>query len=241
MRDEGKPERKRADALAPAFPPRQTAHRARSSPSRLTHDAPSRRFGFCSGAGTAHMNTTSPSLLERLRQPDAAEAWRRFVHLYTPLLYYWARRLGMQPPDASDLVQEVFAILIQKLPKFAYDQHKSFRNWLRTVMFNKWRDQRRLAKPPVQADTALFAELEAPDNAAWLGEEEYRQNLVRRALQIMRADFQPTTWKACWEYVVRDRPAAEVAEKLGISVGNVYVAKSRVLSRLRQELEGLLD
>jgi len=192
-------------------------------------------------AGGDAVYTTSVSLLKRLRQPGEAQAWQRFTELYTPLLYYWARRLGMQPPDASDLVQEVFAILIQKLPEFTYDQHKSFRNWLRTVMFNKWRDQRRRAKPPIQADSAIFAELEVPDNADWLGEEEYRQNLVRRALQIMRADFQPTTWKACWEYVVRDRPAAEVAEKLGISVGNVYVAKSRVLSRLRQELEGLLD
>ena len=84
-------------------------------------------------------------------------------------------------------------------------------------------------------------QLAAPDNADLLGETEYRQMLIRRALQIMQDEFQPATWRACWEYVVEERPAAEVAAKLGVSVGTVYVAKSRVLSRLRQELSGLLD
>jgi len=187
------------------------------------------------------LDSTPISLLERLRRPGEAQAWQRFTELYTPLMYYWARRLGMQPPDAADLVQEVFAILIQKLPEFAYDRRKSFRNWLRTVMFNKWRDLQRRGDPPQQVDEATLAELPGPDRADWVGEEEYRQNLIRRALQIMQADFQASTWKACWEYVVSDRPAAEVAAELGISVGAVYVAKSRVLSRLRQELEGLLE
>ena len=191
--------------------------------------------------GWLPVDTTPVSLLERLRQPGERQAWQRFTELYTPLMYYWARRLGMQPSDAADLVQDVFAILIQKLPEFAYDRRKSFRSWLRTVMFNKWRDQQRRAEPPQQADEATFAELPGPDKADWVGEVEYRQNLIRRALQIMQADFQPSTWKACWEYVVSDRSAAEVAAELGISVGAVYVAKSRVLSRLRQELEGLLE
>jgi RNA polymerase sigma-70 factor (ECF subfamily) len=74
-----------------------------------------------------------------------------------------------------------------------------------------------------------------------VSETEYRHWLVGRALELMRAEFQPTTWKACWECVVNSRPAADVAAELGISVGAVYMAKSRVLSRLRQELTGLLD
>jgi len=64
---------------------------------------------------------------------------------------------------------------------------------------------------------------------------------VGRALELMRADFQPVTWQACWEFVVRDRPAAEVAAELGITINTVYLAKSRVLRRLREELAGLLD
>jgi RNA polymerase sigma-70 factor (ECF subfamily) len=72
-------------------------------------------------------------------------------------------------------------------------------------------------------------------------EEEYRQHLVGRALQLMQADFQPTTWKACWELVVAGKPAPRVAAELGITTGAVYAAKFRVLSRLREELRDLMD
>ncbi|HEV3262134.1 MAG TPA: sigma-70 family RNA polymerase sigma factor, partial [Gemmataceae bacterium] len=80
------------------------------------------------------MPTTSASLLERLRQPGDQAAWSRFVQLYTPLLYSWARQVRLQHQDAADLVQEVFAVLIRKWPEFSYDPQKSFRSWLRTVM-----------------------------------------------------------------------------------------------------------
>jgi RNA polymerase sigma-70 factor (ECF subfamily) len=188
------------------------------------------------------MYTTSISLLERLRQRGDQEAWKRLTELYTPLLFYWAKRLGLQPQDAADLVQDVFTALVQKLPEFSYDRHKSFRGWLRTVLLNRWRDtRRRRTEAPLAADDSAFEDLVVPDGAAELGEADYQQNLLRRALELMQADFQPATWKACWEYVVAGRPAAEVAAELGISVGMVYVAKSRVLSRLRQELDGLMD
>src|SRR3954468_8593819 len=89
------------------------------------------------------MTTTPVSLLERLRQPDPQEAWVRFTRLYTPLLYYWARRMRLQPEDAADLVQEVFAQLVVKLPEFTYEPGKRFRAWLRTVILNKYRDRLR--------------------------------------------------------------------------------------------------
>src|ERR1700731_1584788 len=95
------------------------------------------------------MHSTSASLLEQLRQAPGQEPWSRFVRLYTPLLFYWARKLGMREADASDLVQDVFTILVQKLPTFQYDQPKGFRNWLRTVLLNKWRNSlRRGANAP---------------------------------------------------------------------------------------------
>src|SRR5436190_11639315 len=83
------------------------------------------------------MTRTPASLLERLRQPFEPEAWARFVALYTPLLFSWANRVGLQEPDAADLVQEVFVTLLQVLPTFSYDRHQSFRRWLRTVTLNK--------------------------------------------------------------------------------------------------------
>jgi RNA polymerase sigma-70 factor (ECF subfamily) len=188
------------------------------------------------------MHTTSISLLERLRQPGQAEAWARFVQLYTPLLLYWARRTGLQAQDAADLVQDVFAVLLVKLPEFTYDRNKSFRAWLRTVAFNKWRDRaRRRAIPAVGAGEADLSELTVPDGVNEFWESEHRQRLVARALEIMREQFQPTTWQACWEHVAQGRPATEVAAQLGISENAVYIARSRVLRRLRKELDGLLD
>jgi RNA polymerase sigma-70 factor (ECF subfamily) len=188
------------------------------------------------------MDQTPASLLERLRQPAEHRAWERFVQLYTPLLFYWARRVGLGDADAADLVQDVFTLLVQKLPEFTYDRHKSFRAWLRTVTLNKWRDRRRRPVPlPAAFGGAALPEPAVPDGAEAFWEEEYRSHLVGRALEVMRAEFHPTTWKACWEFVACGRPAAEVAAELGISENAVYIAKCRVLRRLRQELDGLMD
>jgi RNA polymerase sigma-70 factor (ECF subfamily) len=179
------------------------------------------------------------SLLERVRRPGEQQAWSRFVDMYTPLLYYWARRMGMQESDAADLVQEVFAVLVAKLPDFVYDRDKSFRGWLRTILSNKWRDRqrRRAAEPPLQAGRPADRAVEA--EAFW--ESEYREQLVGRALELMQSEFQQNTWRACWEVVVSGRDAADVAAELGLTVDAVYAAKYRVLRRLRTELKGLLD
>jgi RNA polymerase sigma-70 factor (ECF subfamily) len=188
------------------------------------------------------MNTTHISLIERLRQPGEQEAWARFVELYTPLVYYWARRVGLQPEDAADLVQDVFLVLVKKLPEFSYDRSKSFRGWLRTITLNKWREKQRRKKPPtIELEEVSVHDLDELNSAARQWDAEFREHQAARSLQLMKTDFQPTTWKACWEHVACSRPAAEVAAELGISVGAVHAAKFRVLARLRQELQGLLD
>lgn len=188
------------------------------------------------------MDTTPVSLLERVRQGSDQEAWSRFVKLYTPLIFYWARQCGLQVADSADLTQDVFSTLFQKLPEFTYDQHRSFRGWLRTLTLNQWRDlHKRRATRPVPGHDAMLHELTVPDAVTALEEDEYRQHLVQRALRVMQADFQPATWAAFWEQTVSQRPPEEVAAELGLSVAAVYSAKFRVLSRLRQELRGLLD
>jgi RNA polymerase sigma-70 factor (ECF subfamily) len=192
------------------------------------------------------MHTTSASLLDQLRRPAEQEAtaaaWVRFVQLYTPLLCYWARRFGLHGEDAADLVQDVLATLVQKLPQFSYDSAKGFRGWLRTVTLNKWRD--RLRQPvlpgagPGDPSLSSIADADSPDP---LEETEYRRHLLGQALHLVQTEFAPNTWQAFREYVVAGRPAAEVAAELGVGVGAVYVAKARVLARLRQDLGGLLD
>jgi RNA polymerase sigma-70 factor, ECF subfamily len=181
------------------------------------------------------MHTTNVSLLERLRDPDNQSGWARFVELYTPLLCSWGRRAGLQEPDVADLVQDVFQVLLRRLPEFHYDRAGTFRGWLRTVLINQVRTRlRRRVEHPLNGEEP--ASPDAPDE--WM-EKEYSDYLVARALHIMKTDFQPATWQACWQHVVCSRTAADVAEEVGLSVKAVYSAKARVLQRLRQELEGL--
>jgi len=188
------------------------------------------------------MTTTSTSLLTRLKKLEDREAWDRFVSLYTPLIFYWGRRSELSNDDSADLVQDVRAVLVRKLPEFQYDRQRSFRGWLRTVTLNKWRESnRRKSLPTVEAGESGLANLTAADPSEEYWETEYRQQLVSRAMQLLRSEFQPSTWEACWEYVVEGRRAEEAAAEKGVSVWTVYSAKSRLLRRLREELDGMLD
>jgi RNA polymerase sigma-70 factor (ECF subfamily) len=141
------------------------------------------------------MHTTPASLLEQVRRLDDQQAWHRFVDLYTPLLFHWARRVGLQEPDAADLVQDVFILLVKKLPEFHYDGAKGFRAWLRTVALNRWRETRRRAAPPTPVGDVI-EELPDPasDDAFW--EVDYRREAASRAVQIMKRDFDETAWQA---------------------------------------------
>jgi RNA polymerase sigma-70 factor (ECF subfamily) len=187
------------------------------------------------------VESTSITLLQRLRLSGQESAWQRFVDLYRPLLFAWSSRAGLAPEDAADHVQEVFAHLVRKLPEFQYDRRKgAFRCWLRTVFVNKLRErQRRKQRIAGQARDEELADL--VDGADPFTEQEYHQYLARRALELMQAEFETATWQACWESVVNDLPASQVAQKLGITENAVYIARHRVLRRLRQELAELLE
>lgn len=185
------------------------------------------------------MHTTPVTLLERLRNTVDEQSWQRFVNLYTPLLYAWAQRLGCRDADVPDLVQEILLLLVEKLPTFNYDSSQSFRSWLRTVAHNRWRNLRRRAQLPVAG--VADDDLADPNPADPFWEVDYRRQLFGQALALMQAEFQPTTWKACLECVLHEKSAAVVARELGLTPAAVYIAKSRVLQRLRQELAGLWE
>ncbi|MCI0683809.1 MAG: sigma-70 family RNA polymerase sigma factor [Gemmataceae bacterium] len=185
------------------------------------------------------MNTTSASLLKRLREPANQEAWTRFVRLYTPLLYYWANRWGVDPSEANDLVQDVMLVLVQKMPVFEYDPRKTFRGWLRKVARHRWLERKRRRREPAARE--LAEEPVLPDPAEEFCDQDERQYVQRRALDIMRGDFTETTWQAFWQTVMEGKSAADVAAAQGTTVGAVHAAKFRVLTRLRQELGELLD
>jgi RNA polymerase sigma factor (sigma-70 family) len=184
------------------------------------------------------MHTTSASLLGRLRESGDVDAWSRFVHLYTPILYSWARKMGLRHDDSADLVQDVFAVLVQKLPGFQYNAHGRFRGWLWTITKQKWIDRRRRAVLPLDS-SAIVDDAEARAEPSEIEETEFRDYLIRSVVPSLRGHFHDTTWRAFWSQVVDGRPAAAVAEELGLSVAVVYKAKLRVLARLNAELADL--
>lgn len=139
-------------------------------------------------------------------------------------------------------MQEVFVVLVKTLPTFDYDRHAGkFRGWLRTLMLNKLRDRKRQEARADKAHASIAVEPALPDGAEAFWEAEYQRELASRALALMQAQFETTTWKACWETVVAGRSADDVARELGISENAVYIARCRVLRRLREELAGLME
>jgi RNA polymerase sigma-70 factor (ECF subfamily) len=186
------------------------------------------------------VDTTSLSLLERLRRGAGPQDWERFVALYTPLLYRWAGQVGAQEADAADLLQEVFTLVYQKLHTFAHQRSGSFRAWMRTALVNRWRDlcRRRAARPGLVDDERLdtLPALDGPSQ----DNEDFEQ-LVALALGLIRPEFQPRTWQAFSEFFIDGQEASSVAQRLGVSVGVVYGAKCRILRRLREELDGMLE
>lgn len=185
--------------------------------------------------------TTRVSLLQQLRSKQDSRAWSKFVQLYTPLICHWVDDLRVPKPERNDVVQEVFLVLLGKISTFQYDAKQSFRGWLRTVTINKCRDyfrkQNRLTEPKFVA----HLELAEASDIDLLTQQQYRDHLAESALLLMQKHFSQTTWKACWEHVANGRSAPEVAAELDISVNAVYLARGRVLQRLRQELQGLWE
>jgi RNA polymerase sigma-70 factor (ECF subfamily) len=193
------------------------------------------------------MPTTSHSLLERLKSRQDPEAWRRWLAVYEPWLRAWLCRHQLQPADVEDLLQDILVVVSQKLPAFVHNGRPgSFRTWLRTILVNqvryflRGRRQRQALTPAPLPD--WLEQLEDP--ASELSRQwdvEHDREVVRRLLAAVRPEFQPQTWEVFRLLVLEDRPAAEVARLCGMETNAVYVAKSRVLTRLRQELRGLLD
>ncbi|MBN9120382.1 MAG: sigma-70 family RNA polymerase sigma factor [Planctomycetes bacterium] len=187
------------------------------------------------------MPTTSLTLLDRLRRPDHPDAWDRFVRLYAPLLLRWAELQGVRGADAEDLAQAVLLKLLRLLPDYAREDGRSFRGWLFTICRNECRDfQTRRGTRPMPASDGLST-VAAPPRPDELDEAEYRRRLVRRVLELVRPDFGAPTWAAFDGFVLNGRPAAEVAAELGLSVNAVYLARNRILTRIRAEVAGLFD
>jgi RNA polymerase sigma factor (sigma-70 family) len=194
------------------------------------------------------MSPTSATLLERLRDRADAAAWQRLVDLYSPLLSGWLRRHALQDADVDDLVQEVLMAVAREASQFQHSGRPgAFRHWLRTILANRlrefWRSRRLRPKATGDSDfTALLDQLEDPDSGiSHLWDQEHDQHVVRRLLAMIEPQFAPSTWQAFRRVVLEGARPDVVAGELGLTVNAVFIAKSRVLQRLRQEAHDLLD
>jgi len=194
------------------------------------------------------MSETSLSLLDRLRlQPDK-ESWQRLVEVYTPLIQAWLRRHGVSPTDAEDLTQEVMTVVVREIPTFKHNQQPgAFRSWLRTIAVNRlrvlWRSRHMRPVATGGSDfLKMLDELEDPDSdLSRLWDQQHDHHVARRLMELVKPQFEPATWQAFRRVVLDGVKAAVAAAELNISVNAVLLAKSRVLSRLRQEIQGLTD
>ena len=190
------------------------------------------------------MIQTSLTLLERLREGGDEAAWERLVRLYTPLIRGWLRRHLPQADDVDEVTQQVFQVVVEKMPAFEHaGRAGSFRAWLRGICVNRvrlfWRERQPGWGPDPEP---VLQQLEDPHSdlsRQW--DREHDEHVVASLLRTVQGDFAPVTWQAFLRHVQEGEPAGQVAEALGMSLNSVLLAKSRVLKRLRQEAAGFVD
>jgi RNA polymerase sigma-70 factor (ECF subfamily) len=194
-------------------------------------------------------DATRPSLLVRIRDARDREAWGQFVEIYAPLVYDLARRRGLQDADAADLTQEVLRAVSAAIGRLDYDPRRgTFRGWLFTVTrnaINTFLESRR-RMPRGSGDSSVQDWLEnqaGPDeneeSAEW--DREYERRVLDYATERVRLAFEDATWQAFAQTAIEGKPVKEVAAGLGMSVGAVYIARSRVLGRIKDEVRRLMS
>lgn len=193
------------------------------------------------------MNETRQSLLFRA-QTGETDAWKSLTDLYRPLILGWLHRQGVPARDVEDLSQEVLLSVVKHLPGFQHSgQRGAFRAWLRTIVCSRTGDYWRALDAGTQASggsvaTAVLQQIADPDsdlNRQW--DEEHDRYVLHCLLDLVEEEFEPITLKAFQRLALDGISGAEAAQELGLTVAAVYVAKSRVLARIRQEAEGLID
>ncbi len=192
--------------------------------------------------------STSSTLLMRIRDVSDSDAWGQFLERYMPRIYAWCRRYQLQESDASDVTQDVLTKLLHAMRSFEYDASRgSFRGWLKTVTNNAIRDflGEQTGSDRGSGDTLMLdrlAAIQAPDALADLAhtiEAEAEQELLHAAEAIVRARVQPQTWRAYELTSKLHMKPQEAAAEIGMPVSEVYVARSRVIKWLREEVSKL--
>jgi RNA polymerase sigma-70 factor (ECF subfamily) len=188
------------------------------------------------------------TLLNAVRMRDP-EAWQQLVQLFSPLIYDWCRQQGLQKADAGDVTQDVFQAVMKGLGSFRRDRPEdSFRGWLWTITRNKIHDfyRAQAMRPSAYGGAEAWDKMqqvpeEEPLSQTTTGTSDVSISPLHRAIEIVRNDFNESTWQAFWRATIENQQAATVSVDLGMSVNAVRKAKARVLRRLRDEFGDLLQ
>ncbi len=197
-----------------------------------------------SGTLSESIGSTSSGLLARVKGRDP-DAWRRLVRVYGPLVGFWLHRAHLQRDDADDVFQEVFKAVAEGIGHFEKTEPGgTFRGWLRTITRNKLANHFRCREIEPRAAGGSEAarrieQAEEPARDFDAAEEEALKELRQRVMKLIEGEFEPRTWEMFWRVTAREEAVKDVATEMGVTPGAVRVAKSRVLQRLREELEGL--
>lgn len=198
-------------------------------------------------ARSCAMDETRTSLLIRARTGET-QAWKDLTDLYRPLILGWLHRQGVPSGDVEDLSQDVLVSVVKHLPAFEHSgQRGAFRSWLRTIVCSRTTDYWRATLSAARAGggsgaVAALEQIADPDsglNRQW--DEEHDRYVLRCLLDMVEEEFEPTTIRAFRRLALDGATGAEVSAELGLTVAAAYVAKSRVLKRIREEAEGLID
>jgi RNA polymerase sigma-70 factor (ECF subfamily) len=191
----------------------------------------------------SHPPETRESLIRRLPNAADVEAWDVFLEIYEPLLFRLARGRGMQPADAEDFVQEVLAAVVRNIERWVGNENRgSFRAWLFCIASNLAINfltrpkHQRLGRGDSQIARMMEEVPAVSADSSELFMNEYRRELFRWAAERVREQTSEKQWLAYWRTTVEDRPIAEVAEELAMSVGAIWVARSRIAKRIRETI-----
>lgn len=189
---------------------------------------------------------TRASLILRLQRPADAVAWGEFVEIYQPLIFRLATSRGLQEADALDLCQDVLTRVARAINQFNPDpQRGSFRGWISTITRNLVVEHlRSRQRRPLTADDSAIGqailETASQEDGRWF-EAERRRQVFAWAADKLRPSFQPRTWQAFWDTAVLQHRVDTVAQRLQMTTGAVYIARSRVMARLREKIQLQLE